>query len=225
MGAREWLQQRCTIVSWPWWSSWCTCTRTCSSRCCSLFPVRSGSSWCWRRPMQASLSTLIPDICHKHHKRCLWRKNLSCGEIFIYYRLLCGEVSPHEKCEENLSHRGSSPHDKCGAKCVMWRNLSCGDWRTVSTWQISPHEQWEIWSKSVLWRDFSTWPFFSAIYSVLSRNLFCRNLRAFVWRKIEPKIVLVEKKRQISGMSTLSTWLGHTVCGAVSCCKSCFRLL
>ena len=32
--------------------------------------------------------------------------------------------------------------------------------------------------------------------------LFCRDLRAFVWRKVEPKIVLVEKKRQISGMPT-----------------------
>ena len=41
---------------------------------------------------------------------------------------------------------------------------------------------------------------FVAIYAVLSRNLFCCYLRAFVWRKIEPKIVLVEKKRQISGM-------------------------
>ena len=42
---------------------------------------------------------------------------------------------------------------------------------------------------------------FVAIYVVLSRNLFCRKLRAFVWRKIEPEIVLVEKKRQISGMA------------------------
>ena len=50
-------------------------------------------------------------------------KNLSCGENFPYDRLSCGEVSPHEKCEENLSHRESSPHDKCGAKCVMWRNM------------------------------------------------------------------------------------------------------
>ena len=32
--------------------------------------------------------------------------------------------------------------------------------------------------------------------------MFCRDLRAFVWRKIEPKIVLVERKRQISGMRT-----------------------
>ena len=39
----------------------------------------------------------IPDICHKHHKRCLWRKNLSCGENFPYDKLSCGEVPPHDK--------------------------------------------------------------------------------------------------------------------------------
>ena len=59
-------------------------------------------------------------------------KNLSCGENFPYDRLSCGEVSPQEKFEENLSHRESSPHDKCGAKCVMWRNVE----------------------KSVMWRNF-----------------------------------------------------------------------
>ena len=42
---------------------------------------------------------------------------------------------------------------------------------------------------------------FFANYAVLSRNLFCRDLRVFVWRKIEPKIVYVEKKWQISGMT------------------------
>ena len=41
---------------------------------------------------------------------------------------------------------------------------------------------------------------FVAIYAALAQNLFCRNLRAFVWRKIYSKIVLVEKKGQISGM-------------------------
>ena len=41
----------------------------------------------------------IPDNCHEHHKRCLWGKNLSCGEMYPYDRLFCGEVSPHEKCE------------------------------------------------------------------------------------------------------------------------------
>ena len=41
---------------------------------------------------------------------------------------------------------------------------------------------------------------FVAIYALLSRNLFSRDLRTFVWRKIEPKIAYVEKKWQISGM-------------------------
>ena len=72
-----------------------------------------------------------------------------------------------------------------------------------------------------------------AIYAVLLQNLFCRDLRAFVWRKIEPKNV--EKKRQISGMvkswrtpkfeklrnhwvysfllgQKLSIWLGQSFC-------------
>ena len=40
---------------------------------------------------------------------------------------------------------------------------------------------------------------FLAIYAVLSKKN-CRNLRAFVWRKVEPKIVSVEKKGQISCM-------------------------
>ena len=36
---------------------------------------------------------------------------------------------------------------------------------------------------------------FVAIYAVLSQNLFCRDLRAFyVEKKIDPKIVLLEKK-------------------------------
>ena len=39
-----------------------------------------------------------------------------------------------------------------------------------------------------------------AIYAVLLR-FFCRDLRTFVWRKIQPKIVSVEKKGQISCMS------------------------
>ena len=38
---------------------------------------------------------------------------------------------------------------------------------------------------------------FVAIYTVLKRNLFCRDLRAFVWRKNYSEIVLVKKKGQI----------------------------
>ena len=41
---------------------------------------------------------------------------------------------------------------------------------------------------------------FAAIYAVLAQNLFCRDLRTFVWRKVYSEIVLEEKKGQISGM-------------------------
>ena len=41
------------------------------------------------------------------------------------------------------------------------------------------------------------------IYAVLSRYLFCRDLRAFAWRKIQPRIAPVEKKLLISGMGTV----------------------
>ena len=49
---------------------------------------------------------------------------------------------------------------------------------------------------------------FVAINAVLSR-IFCRNLRAFVWRKFVQKIVCVEKKRQISGMNVLGYKLNY----------------
>ena len=42
---------------------------------------------------------------------------------------------------------------------------------------------------------------FAAIYAVLAQNLFCCDLRTFVWRKIYSEIVRVEKKGQISGMT------------------------
>ena len=35
-------------------------------------------------------------------------------------------------------------------------------------------------------------------------EIFCRDLRTFVWRKIAPKIVSVEKKGQISCMTLLT---------------------
>ena len=41
------------------------------------------------------------------------------------------------------------------------------------------------------------------IYAILSRYLFCRDLRAFAWRKIQPRIAPVEKKWLISGMRPL----------------------
>ena len=128
--------------------------------------------------------TTILDICHKHHKRCLWRKNLPCGEISPHDRLSCAENLHSTNCqlakclhmvnvETNLSFGEISPHQKCGDN-LFCLNLCC------------------FVSKSVC----------VAIYAVLSRNQFCRDLRVFAWRKIQAKIVFVEKKGQISGMDT-----------------------
>ena len=41
---------------------------------------------------------------------------------------------------------------------------------------------------------------FVASKAVLAENLFCRDLRAFVWRQIYSEIVHLEKKGQILGM-------------------------
>ena len=52
----------------------------------------------------------------------------------------------------------------------------------------------------------------SVIQAILSRNIFCHNLRAFMWRKIEAKSTFVENKWQISGLisdseSVAKTWV------------------
>ena len=97
--------------------------------------------------------------------------------------------SPHDK----LSVREMSSHGRFGEQSVMWRsvesNVSCGEY--------SSHEK--CGDKSVLsqFMLFFRKICFVAIYAVLSRNLFCRNLRAFAYRKIETKIVAVEKRTNI----------------------------
>ena len=75
-------------------------------------------------------------------------------------------------------------------------NLSCGVETNLSWGEISPHEicgdKSEL-SQFMFCRKIC----FVAIYAVLSRNIFGRDLRAFAWRKIEPKVLSVEKKGQI----------------------------
>ena len=110
--------------------------------------------------------------------------------------------------EKKFLHVTDSPH----FSLLMWRNLSCGEMfphdrflhmrnekcqANLLCGGISPHDisllQIMLFCCKIC---------FVAIYAVLLRNLFCCDLRAFVWRKVELKIVLVEKKRQISGMPT-----------------------
>ena len=74
----------------------------------------------------------------------------------------------------------------------MWRNL-----KFLNIWHVHNVENVSTYVQFML---FCCIIGFVAIYALLSRNLFCRDLRTFMWRKIEPKIKYVEKKLQISGM-------------------------
>ena len=81
-------------------------------------------------------------------------------------------------------------------KSAMWRNFCTWQIVIFFMWQIVMGKKlstWEMWNKSVMWRNYvyNLWCFvalngskisFVAINAVLSR-IFCRNLRAFVWRK------------------------------------------
>ena len=86
-----------------------------------------------------------------------------------------------------------SPLGKYGEKSVMWINVetnqSCGE--------ISLHEK--CGDKSVL-SQFKLFCRKICFDAISGAKYFCRDLRAFAWRKIEPKFVSVEKKGQISGM-------------------------
>ena len=68
----------------------------------------------------------------------------------------------------------------------MWRNNVYNLWWFVTFYKL-------FWQNQC----------FLAIYVVLSRNQFWYDLRAFAWRKIEPKIVPVEKEWQIWGMQII----------------------
>ena len=66
----------------------------------------------------------------------------------------------------------------------------CRNQKFLHIWHVSDVENVSTYVQFMLFCckiDFVT------IYALLSENLFCRDLRTFVWRKIEPKIASVEK--------------------------------
>ena len=52
----------------------------------------------WSVHLMKEIMPNIPDICHRHHRRCLWRIFLSCGEISSHDRLSCGEMLHMTDC-------------------------------------------------------------------------------------------------------------------------------
>ena len=128
-----------------------------------------------------------------------------CGETLSH-----GEISPREKCGENLSLGEISPHEKFGDKSVRWKisphekdgeNLLRGELicHLLQNYKINIRYVQCLMLCCVLCYIVAK-SLFYAIYAVLSRNLFCPDLRAFAWRKIGSKFLSVEKNGQISGM-------------------------
>ena len=103
-------------------------------------------------------------------------------------------------------------------KIVMWRNFSfpcmtiVGKLKIslhVEKFQMSPHDRCgEIWNSShmaCVWCRRRC--HICKIYAI-----FCHNLRAFMWRKIEPKTTFVEKKWQIWDVILTSLLCAYDTC-------------
>ena len=85
----------------------------------------------------------------------------------------------------------------------MWRNFRFLHTADVEKYEISPHVAC-VWCKNVnTYANFMLFCYkisFFAIYAILSRNLLCRDLRTFVWRKIYQKIELGKPLGTISAV-------------------------
>ena len=80
----------------------------------------------------------------------------------------------------------------------------CRNQKFLHIWHVSDVENVSTYVQFMLFCckiDFVT------IYALLSENLFCRDLRTFVWRKIEPKIASVEKKMTNMRYDGIVQWL------------------
>ena len=100
----------------------------------------------------------------------------------------------HMRNVKKIYHIEKALHMILEQNVCMRRNLSCGE--------MFPHDRLLHMNQLVFFFAKSVLSQFTLL---LSRNLFCSDLRAFVWRKVEPKTVRVEKKRQISGMGVGAT--------------------
>ena len=105
----------------------------------------------------------------------------------------------HGHLANQFGHCFSIPHI-----CHQYHQYICGEksviWRHFRFWYRQRGENLKflhIWHVGDV-ENVST--YVGQIYVVLLQNMFCRNSRTAVWRKIEPKIAYVEKKWQIWGI-------------------------
>ena len=114
--------------------------------------------------------------------------NYICGEKIAMWRIFsfpCMTIAGKSKISLHVEKFQMSSHDRCGK---IWNSphLAC-------VWCRKRRHICKIYAiflKNQFCQNLRT----------LSRNPFCCNLRTFVWRKIYPKILYVEKKWQISGL-------------------------
>ena len=110
-------------------------------------------------------------------------KNLPCGESSPLDRLSCVKILHMSDCDVE---RFLLAYGKCGKNPSfreMWRKSAL--LRNLSTF---------IHMRNVDTDQFCRKICFVTVYNFLSQNMFCRDLRAVAWRKIEPKFLSVEKK-------------------------------
>ena len=107
----------------------------------------------------------------------------------------------HMRNVKKIYHKEKVPH-----MLNVEQNLLCGEICHVEIGEMFPHDIFLHMSNEKCGANLFCGKI-SPHDTILSQfTLFCRDLRAFVWRKVEPKTVLVEKKRQISGMSFAVHW-------------------
>ena len=80
-----------------------------------------------------------------------------------------------------------------GEKIVMWRNFSYPCMTIVEKFMEFYCNLCHFFAKSV-------------IHCLFCREIFCHNLRAFMWRKIEPKSTFVEKNDKYEVCWNTSIW-------------------
>ena len=170
--------------------------------------------WPWDKvdiPLQTWYLSQVPRVVS------VGEKNLACGEISNFYTFVMWrnlKFFPNHHVETIKI----SPHNRCGeiwniSAFVMWRklrflhichvekseislHLPCGENSDFSTWQMGKSEMSCVWFLHTVCRIFTVLlqNLLFAIYAVFfPQNLFCRDLRAFAWRKNEPKLVPMEK--------------------------------
>ena len=142
----------------------------------SSFPFPMSSAFClsvevlWLWQLDFNSST--PYLIFVTSENLVMWRNLTIWQMVRWSNF------PHDR----LSCGKNSPHEKCE------ENLKCGE-IMCTIYGVLSH--FTIFCCTII---------FFGIYAVLLRNQFWYDLRAFAWRKIELKIVPVEKKWQIWGM-------------------------